>query len=223
VGKISRSVQAKLLRVVEEKRFERVGGTKTLSADVRIVAATNLDLEEAIVRNEFREDLNYRLNIIPIVLPPLRERREDLPYLVNHFLDRMSRDLGQPRRDIEPEVLDLFAAYPWPGNVRELEATLHRALVLSSAERLGHADFSWIALKSRDPAVAAEAAAAGAPVPDLAGGGYEEALARYDRRLIAAALEQAGGRLRETARLLGIARNTLKAKIERYGIERQAP
>jgi transcriptional regulator with GAF, ATPase, and Fis domain len=224
VGKISRSVQAKLLRVVEEKAFERVGGTKTLSVDTRIIAATNLDLEEAIARNEFREDLYYRLNIIPLVLPPLRERREDLPYLVNHFLDRMSRDLGQPRRHVEPEVLELFAASLWPGNVRELESTLHRALVLSTAEPLSPADFSWIALQSGDPAAVAEAAAAEAAVaetlvPDLAEGGYEEALARYDRRLIEAALERAGGRLRETARRLGIARNTLKAKIERYGIE----
>jgi DNA-binding NtrC family response regulator len=135
----------------------------------------------------------------------------------------MSRDLGQPRRHVEPEVLELFAAYLWPGNVRELESTLHRALVLSTAEPLSPADFSWIALQSGDPAVAAEAAAEAAVsetlVPDLAEGGYEEALARYDRRLIEAALERAGGRLRETARRLGIARNTLKAKIERYGIE----
>jgi Nif-specific regulatory protein len=220
VGKISRSVQAKLLRVVEDKQFERVGGTKTLTADVRIVAATNLDLEDAIVRNEFREDLYYRLNIIPLVLPPLRERREDLPYLAAHFLDRIGRDLGQARRELDPEVLELFAAYPWPGNVRELESTIHRALVLSSAERLTRADFGWIALKSADPAIAAEAAVADAVVPELSAGGYEEALARYDRRLIETALAQAGGRLRETARILGIARNTLKAKIERYGIER---
>ncbi|HUO86260.1 MAG TPA: sigma-54 dependent transcriptional regulator, partial [Thermoanaerobaculia bacterium] len=222
VGKISCSVQAKLLRVVEDKEFERVGGTKTLQSDSRIIAATNLDLEEAIVRNDFREDLYYRLNIIPIVLPPLRERREDLPYLVSHFLERMSRDLGQPRRQMDPEVLDLFAAYSWPGNVRELESTLHRALVLSTAERLRRIDFPWIALKSSDPAAAAEAAAADAIVPDLGAGGYEEALARYDRRLIERVLDQAGGRLRETARMLGIARNTLKAKMERYGIERES-
>lgn len=220
IGKISRAVQAKLLRVVEDKRFERVGGTKTLSVDVRIIAATNLNLEEAIASDEFREDLYYRLNIIPMVLPPLRERREDIPYLVDHFLKTMSRDLGHPTREIDPAVLDLFARHPWPGNVRELESALHRALVLSPEERLTPNDFAWIALKSDDPGVAAEAAVAGAAVPALADGGYERALARYDRRLLEAALEESDGRIREAARLLGIARNTLKAKMDKYGIER---
>ncbi|HEV2843877.1 MAG TPA: sigma 54-interacting transcriptional regulator, partial [Thermoanaerobaculia bacterium] len=110
IGKVSRAVQAKLLRVVEEKEFERVGGTRTLKSDVRIVAATNLDLEDAILRNEFREDLFYRLNIIPIVLPPLRNRREDIPYLVEHFLGKISRDLGRPPKEIDPGVIELFSA-----------------------------------------------------------------------------------------------------------------
>ncbi|HMB51871.1 MAG TPA: sigma 54-interacting transcriptional regulator, partial [Thermoanaerobaculia bacterium] len=217
VGKVSRAVQAKLLRVVEDKQFERVGGTKTLSVDVRIVAATNLNLEEAIASGEFREDLYYRLNIIPIELPPLRQRREDIPYLVQHFLKTISRDLGQEEREIEPRVLDLFDRHPWPGNVRELEAAVHRALVLSSSERLAPTDFSWIALESGDPGAAAAVAAA--VVPELSDGGYEEALSRYDRRLIESALERCEGRIRETARLLGIARNTLKSKMKRYGID----
>jgi len=220
VGKVSRSVQAKLLRVVEDKQFERVGGTKTLSVNVRIVAATNLNLEEAIAAGDFREDLYYRLNIIPIVLPPLRERREDVPYLVQHFLKVISRDLGQAERELDPAVLELFARYPWQGNVRELESAVHRALVLSAAERLSAADFSWIALKSGDPGAAAAAAVAGAAVPELAEGGYQEALDGYDRRLLEAALDRCEGRIRQTARLLGIARNTLKAKMDRYGIER---
>ena len=220
VGKISRAVQAKLLRVVEDKQFERVGGTKTLTVDVRIIAATNLNLEEAIASDEFREDLYYRLNIIPIVLPPLRERREDVPYLVEHFLRVIGRDLGQPTRELDADVLDLFAQHPWPGNVRELESAIHRALVLSSGDRLTRADFAWIALKNGDPGAAAEAAVASAGVLDLSDGGYEESLARYDRRLIESALDSCGGRIRETARLLGIARNTLKAKMDRYGITR---
>ncbi|HEX2254673.1 MAG TPA: sigma 54-interacting transcriptional regulator, partial [Thermoanaerobaculia bacterium] len=219
IGKVSRSVQAKLLRVVEDKQFERVGGTRTLSVDVRIIAATNLDLEAAIRREEFREDLYYRLNVIPLVLPPLRERREDIPYLVQHFLAEISRDMGLPPREIEPDALDLFAAYSWPGNVRELESAIHRALVLSPHERLDRHDFAWIALGCDDPGAAAEAAVAGAVVPELAQGGYEQALAGYDRRLIEAALARSGGRIRETARMLGIARNTLKAKMKRYSIE----
>ncbi len=222
IGKVSRSVQAKLLRIVEEKEFERVGGTRTLRADVRIIAATNLDLEDAIARNEFREDLFYRLNIIPIVLPPLRERREDIPYLVQHFLAKISRDLGRSPKELDPAVLDLFYAHAWPGNVRELEAAIHRAFVLSVNEDLALDDFGWIALHAHG----AQGAAARPPEVDgpratvrLADGGYEEALDRYDRQLIVAALAQCGGKIRETSRLLGIARNTLRAKMKRYSLQ----
>ncbi|HKV11077.1 MAG TPA: sigma 54-interacting transcriptional regulator [Thermoanaerobaculia bacterium] len=221
IGKVSRAVQAKLLRVVEEKEFERVGGTRTLKADVRIIAATNLDIEDAIARNEFREDLFYRLNIIPIVLPPLRQRKEDVPYLVEHFLGKISRDLGRPAKDLDPAVLDLFNAYSWPGNVRELEAAIHRAFVLSGSDFLTVADFGWIALHvqgaqgtaARPPEVEGIS-----PTLSLGNGGYEEALDRYDRQLISAALSQSHGKIRETARLLGIARNTLRAKMKKYGL-----
>jgi Nif-specific regulatory protein len=222
IGKVSRAVQAKLLRVVEDKEFERVGGTRTLRADVRIIAATNLDLEDAIIRNEFREDLFYRLNIIPIVLPPLRQRKEDIPYLVEHFLKKVSRDLGRPAKDLDPAVLDLFHAYSWPGNVRELEAAIHRAFVLAGSDTLALPDFGWIALHVEG----AQGLAARPPEVDglspalsLANGGYEEALDRYDRQLISAALGQCHGKIRETARLLGIARNTLRAKMKKYGLQ----
>ncbi|HEX6898071.1 MAG TPA: sigma 54-interacting transcriptional regulator [Thermoanaerobaculia bacterium] len=221
IGKVSRSVQAKLLRVVEEKEFERVGGTRTLKADVRVVAATNLDLEEAIKTNEFREDLFYRLNIIPIVLPPLRNRREDIPYLVEHFLGKISRDLGRPPKEIDPGVIELFYAYTWPGNVRELEAAIHRAFVLSGEETLTMADFGWIALHVQGAQAAARPPEMDglSPTVTLVPGGYEEALDRYDRQLIAAALGQCKGRIRETARLLGIARNTLRAKMKKYDLQ----
>ncbi len=216
VGKVSRAVQSKLLRVVEDKEFERVGGTRTLKVDVRIIAATNLDLEQAIHRNEFREDLYYRLNIIPIVLPPLRERREDVPYLVQHFLGKISRDMGLERKELDPAVLDLFYAYRWPGNIRELEAAIHRALVLSGSDRLEVPDFHWIAVQAGAAAGLSDTAP---PAVQLAQGGYTAALDRYDRQLLAAALAQSGGKIRETARLLGIARNTLKAKMRRLGLE----
>jgi transcriptional regulator with GAF, ATPase, and Fis domain len=221
VGKISRAVQAKLLRVVEEKVFERVGGTRTLRADVRIVAATNLDLERAIAAGEFREDLYYRLNIIPIVLPPLRARKEDIPCLAECFLERIGRELGLPPRRLDPAVLDLFAAHAWPGNVRELEAAVHRALVLGVGERLRVADFAWIAQLVANGRGGGSPPLPPAPAPDgrLEAGGYEAALARCDRELLTRALAQCGGKIRETARLLGIARNTLKAKMRRYGLD----
>ncbi|HEV2855388.1 MAG TPA: sigma 54-interacting transcriptional regulator [Thermoanaerobaculia bacterium] len=222
IGKVSRAVQAKLLRVVEEKEFERVGGTRTLRADVRVIAATNLDLEEAIVRNEFREDLFYRLNIIPIVLPPLRQRREDVPYLVEHFLAKISRDLGRQAKEIDPAVLDLFSAYSWPGNVRELEAAIHRAFVLSEQDTLTVEDFGWIALHvqgTQAPVRRPSGLEGLTPTVSLSPGSYEEALDRYDRQLISVALAQSKGKIRETARLLGIARNTLRAKMKKYGLQ----
>jgi transcriptional regulator with GAF, ATPase, and Fis domain len=219
IGKVSMSVQSKLLRVVEEKEFERVGGTRTLQADVRVIAATNLEIEEAIHRNEFREDLYYRLNILPIVLPPLRQRKEDIPYLVQHFLAKVSRDQGRPFKELDPAVLEVFYGYDWPGNVRELEAAVHRAFVLSSSDVLTTDDFGWIALQVKGRAVAQPPDAPGlSATVRLSEGGYEEALERYDRQLIAAGLAQTNGRIRETARLLGIARNTLRAKMKRYGL-----
>ncbi len=219
IGKVSMSVQSKLLRVVEEKEFERVGGTRTLQADVRVIAATNLEIEEAILRNEFREDLYYRLNILPIVLPALRQRKEDIPYLVQHFLAKVSRDQGRPFKELDPAVLEVFYGYDWPGNVRELEAAVHRAFVLSSSDVLTTEDFGWIALQVKGRAVAQPPDAPGlSATVRLSEGGYEEALERYDRQLIGAGLAQTNGRIRETARLLGIARNTLRAKMKRYGM-----
>ncbi|HYN21246.1 MAG TPA: sigma 54-interacting transcriptional regulator, partial [Thermoanaerobaculia bacterium] len=221
IGKVSLGAQSKLLRVVEEKEFERVGGTRTLQADVRVIAATNLDLEAAIRRNEFREDLFYRLNILPIVLPPLRQRKEDIPYLVQHFLAKVSREQGRPAKELDPSVLDLFYAYDWPGNIRELEAAVHRAFVLSSSDYLTLEDFGWIALQVRGPqgsmARPPEAPAFLAALR-LTDGSYEETLENYDRQLIIAGLAQCHGRIRETARFLGIARNTLRAKMKRYGV-----
>ena len=221
IGKISKSIQAKLLRVVEDKEFERVGGTRTQRSDVRIIAATNLNLEEAIEQNEFREDLYYRLNIIPIILPPLRERREDVPYLLQHFMERISRDLGLPAKRFDPAVLDLFGAHDWPGNVRELEAAVHRALVLSTpeSEELGVADFQWISESGAARLPPRKVTDLPPEAIDLSDDGYQRTMDAVDRQMIEAALVQSDGKIREAARLLGIARNTLKAKIQRYEID----
>src|SRR5216684_7866043 len=141
IGKISLAIQAKLLRVVEDKEFERVGGTQTIKTDVKIIAATNLDIEKAIEAGTFREDLYYRLNIIPLLLPPLRERKDDIPLLAEHFIKKICKDLGVETKRLEPGVLDLFLRYNWPGNVRELEATLHRAIVMTNDDLITRNDF----------------------------------------------------------------------------------
>jgi Nif-specific regulatory protein len=228
IGKTTLSIQAKLLRVVEDKEYERVGGTVTLKTDAKILAATNLDIEAAIKRGEFREDLFYRLNVVPIELPSLRQRLDDLPGLVEHFVVKLSRDLGTDPRRLDPAILKLFARYPWPGNIRELEATLHRALVLTPGEALEVKDFPWILespLLTETGARLVEAASSASPV-DLPGTPldpetYERILATVERDLIERALGESNGKIREAARRLGLARNTLKAKMGKYGLRGQ--
>ena len=226
IGKVSLAIQAKLLRVVEDKEFERVGGTQTIKTDVKIIAATNLDIEKAIEQGLFREDLYYRLNIIPLHLPPLRERKDDIPLLAEYFIRKISKDLGMETKRLEPGVLDLFLRYNWPGNIRELEATLHRAIVMSNDDTITRNDFFGLFGD-----LGAEVGGSGAPLPmpasllspmigkmDVTGDVYDEVIASVDRQLIERALESSGGRIREAARRLGLARNTLKAKILKYKI-----
>jgi Nif-specific regulatory protein len=225
IGKVSLAIQAKLLRVVEDKEFERVGGTQTIKTDVKIIAATNLDIEKAIEAGTFREDLYYRLNIIPLVLPPLRERKDDIPLLSEHFIRKICKDLGVETKRLEPGVLDLFARYNWPGNVRELESTIHRAIVMSNDETITRNDFYNLFGEI------GAAASPGQPLPmpssllnpmvgrmEITSDVYDEVMSSVDRQLIERALETSGGRIREAARRLGLARNTLKSKIQKYNI-----
>ncbi|MCU1240476.1 MAG: hypothetical protein JWO71_1202 [Candidatus Acidoferrum typicum] len=132
VGDIPLALQPKLLRVLQEQEFERLGGTRTHQVDVRLVAATNRDLTEMVKRNGFRSDLYYRLNVFPIQLPPLRERREDIPALVEHFVDILSRRMGKQIDEIPPQVMSAFASHPWPGNIRELQNFIERSVILSA-------------------------------------------------------------------------------------------
>jgi Nif-specific regulatory protein len=225
IGKVSLAIQAKLLRVVEDKEFERVGGTNTIKTDVKIIAATNLDIEKAIEQQTFREDLYYRLNIIPLVLPPLRERKDDIPLLAEHFIKKICKDLGVETKRLEPGVLDLFTRYNWPGNIRELEATIHRAIVMSNDETITRNDFYGLFAE-----VGAAAGTAGPlPMPgsllnpmvskmEITSDVYDEVMSSVDRQLIERALETSGGRIREAARRLGLARNTLKSKIQKYNL-----
>src|SRR3712207_6149540 len=137
---MSLAAQAKVLRVLQDGVVTRIGGTKSVSVDVRVLAATNKDVEEEIAAGRFREDLFYRLNVVPIVVPPLRERREDIPLLVAHFVQTLSAQEGLTPRTIAPEAVDALAALDWPGNVRELRNTIERLLILSSGPRIAAAD-----------------------------------------------------------------------------------
>jgi Nif-specific regulatory protein len=225
IGKMSLAMQAKLLRVVEDKEFERVGGTQTIKTDVKIIAATNLEMEKAIDDGSFREDLFYRLNIIPLQLPPLRERKDDIPLLVEHFIRKISKDLGIEPKRLEPGIVDLFMRYHWPGNIRELEATLHRAIVMSNGDTITRGEFYGL-FGGTATAVVAEMPP---PSPqsllspslarlEITSEVYDEVLASVDKQLIERALDTCGGRIREAARRLGLARNTLKSKMQKYNI-----
>jgi transcriptional regulator with GAF, ATPase, and Fis domain len=225
IGKMSLAMQSKLLRVVEDKEFERVGGTQTIKSDVKIIAATNLEIEKAIDDGSFREDLFYRLNIIPLHLPPLRDRKDDIPLLAEHFIRKICKDLGIEPKHLEPGVVDLFTHYHWPGNVRELEATLHRAIVMSNGDSIGRQEF-YSLFGDLVPPGATEIAL---PLPssvlnssvakmEITSDVYDEVLSSVDKQLIQRALETSGGRIREAARRLGLARNTLKSKMQKYNI-----
>ncbi len=200
IGETSPALQAKLLRVLEEREFERVGGVTTLSCDVRAVAATNRDLEKEITEGRFREDLFYRLRVVQLRIPPLRERREDVEPLARHFLERYARENGARVRGISERALDVLRSYSWPGNVRELENTIERAVVLDSAEVLEpeHVDV--------------RAPESGPDVSRNVGFSLEN----VERALILKTLESTGNSRKEAARILGVTPRTLTNKIARY-------
>jgi two-component system response regulator HydG len=208
VGEVPPGTQVKLLRVLQEKAFERVGGEETLTTDVRILAATNRDLKAEVEAGRFREDLFYRLHVIPIHVPALRERPEDIVLLARFFLERMCRDRGLPAHVLSREAEELLVSYHWPGNVRELENVVERALVLTESETidpsvlpiLGSQDASRsLSLPSGDPPL-------------------NETLAALEKQLILRALARAGGVKAEAARRLGIKESALYYKLEKYGI-----
>ena len=207
IGDISPALQIKLLRVLQEKEFERVGGEETVRIDVRVIAATHRNLKEEVAQGRFREDLYYRLHIVPINLPPLRQRLEDLPVLVQHFLQHLGRELRKPNLQIEPAALAMMKAYHWPGNVRELENILERAAVLCENARIGVADLP--------PLVKDRAAVFQLPSENL---DLNQTLEEVERALIERAMFRAHGVKAEAARLLGIKATTLLYKLEKYGM-----
>jgi two-component system response regulator PilR (NtrC family) len=209
ISTVAPEVQAKLLRVIQEKEFLPLGALESRTVDVRIVAATNEDLRHLIEQGRFREDLYYRLNVISVSLPPLRERMEDVPVLVEHFLQRFNEENGKDVKRVTHEVLERFLSYPWPGNVRELENVLERGVVLARGDEIG------VDLLSRDltDRVALPEAHA---LPD--GVRFYDAVSRYERQLIESALRKTGGVQKQAAEILGLKPTTLNEKIKRLGI-----
>jgi two-component system NtrC family response regulator len=205
IGDLPRSLQVKLLRVLQEQTVERVGASRAITVDVRIIAATHRDLEALIRAGEFREDLYYRLNVVSIDLPPLRDRREDVPLLVDHFLRRFAGERTPPVTGVSREALDLLLKYAYPGNVRELENLIHRAVVLARGPLVTTADL---------PAPVAEAA----PEADAGAGTFVERVTRFERQLIVDALGRAGGVQTQAARLLGMSERHLRYKLKKYGL-----
>ncbi|MGH7820405.1 MAG: sigma-54-dependent transcriptional regulator [Candidatus Binatia bacterium] len=215
IGEMSINIQAKLLRVLEDERFTRVGGTRPVQVDVRVVAASNRNLERAIQEGRFRADLFYRLNVIAVHLPPVRERTDDLPFLVNHFLESKCRGMNVPVKRFSREALDLVLSYSWPGNVRELENAIERAVILSG-DRL-ELDASDLTERLRPQSADGPL---GSLVPDVLAGrrSLGEAVDIFEQTIIQRGLEAAGFNQTRAAEILGTTRRILKYKIDKLGI-----
>ena len=212
IGDVPSATQVKLLRVLQEREFEHLGGTKTLKVDVRLVAATNRDLRAALEQGTFREDLYYRLNVVPISIPPLREHKEDIPYLVEHFIERFARESGKQISGITPAALKLLMDFHWPGNVRELENIIERASAFVDGATL---DVGDIRLDLSPRFAAGDRAATTAEVPFPPDG---MTLEQYEDEIIREALHRAGGNKSQAARLLGLSRNALRYRLSRMGM-----
>ena len=211
IGEMDMGLQVKLLRVLEDRRIRRLGGTRNIDIDARVVAATNRDLKRAIAAREFREDLYYRLNVFPIHLPPLRERREDIPPLLDHFLKRFSREFHKNIREVSRDALDLLMRYHWPGNVRELRNLVERICIMQQDEVI-RPEVLPKEIFGENPR-----RAEGIPtdIPP-AGIDLEKLVENLERELIGKALTITGGNVAKTARLLNVARGTLRYKLEKY-------
>lgn len=211
VGEMSPMTQVKLLRALQDKKIRRVGGTEEISVDIRIIAATNQDLKRKIEEGKFREDLFYRLNVLSLVMPPLRKRKEDLPLLVSHFIKKYCQEMGRKTKRIAPEVMNVFESYPWPGNVRELENVIERVVAIEEREII-----------TRDSLP--EELLAPHKKPDTTylfepGFSLNSHLDDIAKNYIKQARQAAGGKLRETASLLGISYRTLRYLIDKYSLK----
>src|SRR3989475_3251205 len=206
IGDVPPATQVKLLRVLQEREFERLGGTRTIKIDVRLVAATNRDLRAALEEGTFREDLYYRLNVLPIDIPPLREHKEDIPDLARLFMSRFCGESGKPVKEISPEAMKILMNHHWPGNVRELQNIMERAAALASGPVLGPSDIQLDHVPDRNHVGSA---------PLLPEG---KTLDQWEDEMIREAYRRAGGNKSEAARMLGLSRNALRYRLEKIGI-----
>jgi DNA-binding NtrC family response regulator len=207
IGDVPPAIQVKLLRVLQDREFERLGSNKVRHVDVRVIAATNVDLRAALEQGEFREDLYYRLNVLPLNIPPLRERKEDIPYLARYFVRKLSKDSGSRVESISDGAVERLMEYHWPGNVRELENAIERSLVLASGDVLEAADIRI------DMAPKQRVGSADGFLPE------GMTLDSYEQSIIREALNRANGNKSQAARLLGLTRNALRYRLSQMGIE----
>lgn len=211
IGEMSPMLQVKILRVLQEKEFERIGGTRTIKSDFRVIAATNRNLEEDVEKGRFREDLYYRLTVLPIHAPPLRERISDIALLTDYFVNRFNRSRGRTITGLEPEVMNLFMNYGWPGNVRELENVIERLIILTESDLLSVEDLPERFQRSQHPVVS--------EIHEIPSQGFvlSQVVGEFEKRLILQALKQTHGVKNQAAKLLNVNRTTLLEKMKRFG------
>jgi transcriptional regulator with PAS, ATPase and Fis domain len=202
IGEVSPPTQILLLRVLQDHRFERVGGEETLEVDVRVIAATNKKLTEEMKKGTFREDLYYRLNVIPIFVPPLRERKDDIPVLASHFLQKFIHERGKEVTSFSPEVMEILLAHSWPGNVRELENVIDHAIIIAKQNKILTKDLPQFLLQR--------------PLPTQ----ESTTLQDYEKSLILKTLQETNWNKHKAAKILNINRSTLYGKMKRYGLEK---
>jgi DNA-binding NtrC family response regulator len=211
IGEMDMGLQVKLLRVLEDRKIRRLGGTRNIDIDVRVIAATNCNLKKSIEEKTFREDLYYRLNVFPIHIPPLRERKEDIPPLLDYFLKRFAREFNKRMREISRDALDLLLRYHWPGNVRELKNVVERICIMHNVEIIQPGQLPgeiWGEIPRKEAAFAYDIPPEGIMLEDMVG--------EIEKNLVAKALEITGGNVAKTARLLNVPRGTLRYKLEKH-------
>ncbi|MEE8575427.1 MAG: sigma-54 dependent transcriptional regulator [Thermodesulfobacteriota bacterium] len=219
IGDMSLKTQAKILRILQEQSFERVGGSERIMVDVRVIAATNKDLVAEIKNGNFREDLYYRLNVIPFVVPPLRERRADIPLFLDHFLKEFSRKTAREERALSKDAVNVLTNYPWPGNVRELKNLIERLVIMTVSREIGVPDLpGYIAGAASSEEVVGAGEISDSSVARAATGTLKDARAEFERDFILKKLDEHDGNIAKTAESIGVERSHLYRKIKGYGI-----